>query len=248
MKYGIIGHRSWIAKALIQYLTTKVTTGEVGIILKSELDCDPDLSEYDAVFLFAGRARPNEQERMAELLLVSKLPSLTRPPKKMIYVSSLAVERESTPYTKTKVACESIVLSQPWGYVLRPPVVFGPGQDPQADMLIPQIARAVAGREGLILRDPFTPFHLMHVDDVCHAAWLVSTWGPVQGGARILRMRPPLMWSRSPLPGSVFWSRTGGPFRLVIPNFEWRTRGSQASDGPSHRPPLRRQSNIWQGS
>lgn len=188
MRFGIIGNRSWIARALDRYLTGQTVDHVVVPLEKSVLEANADLSDFDAVFLFAGRSRPTQQERMDELILVSRLPTLTRPPKKMVYISSLAVEREPTPYAQTKMACESMVLAQPWGYVLRPPVVFGPGQDPKTDMLLPQIARAVAGKEHLVIRQPFMPFHMMYVDDVCHGAWLLGAGLGTQPDRRILRL------------------------------------------------------------
>jgi nucleoside-diphosphate-sugar epimerase len=212
-RYGVIGSRSWIAQALMRYLAGLPTSGDVISIQKDELSRDPDLSEFDAVFLFAGRARPTFHERIQELVLVSYVPTLTRPPKKMVYISSLAVERESTQYTQTKLLCESMVLAQPGGLVLRPPVVFGPGQDPNADMLFPQIARAVAGKEDLVLRQPFMPFHLMYVDDVCHGAWLLAEDTgrslPTTGDRKILRLMSSEPWSpldvlRAAAPGIPF--------------------------------------------
>lgn len=187
MRFGIIGTRSWIAKALTRYLTTKFPECEVWSLPKSGLQENMDLSFLDAVFLFAGRARPTSEERLKELMLVSHLPTLTKPPKRLVYISSMAVEREPTPYAQTKMACEAITLSIPWGRVLRAPVVYGPGQDRNVDMLVPEIAKSIAAQLPLTLHEPFRPFYIMHVDDVCHAAWMLAT-SDLYREKRILRL------------------------------------------------------------
>lgn len=230
MRYGIIGKRSWIASALQRYFERLINSYEMVVFEKQDLLDDADFSGVDCLFLIAGRARPLPAERMAETLLVAKIPSLTRPPKKLVYLSSMAVEREPTPYAQMKLACEAMVLSVPWGRVLRAPVIFGPGQDPHTQMLIPQIAKSQAGGAGLVLNEPFRPFYLMHVDDVCHGAWLISTG--TGGGERVLRLTSPTITPVELIqrcaPGTSFWALGG--WKNYSKNEDWRP----AKDG-EHR-------------
>jgi nucleoside-diphosphate-sugar epimerase len=184
VKYGIVGHRSWIARSLSQLLA-QIDGAEVTEIFKQDVPMNEDLSDFDVIFMIAGRARPTADERMNELALVSHLPTLTRPPKKLVYLSSMAVEREPSPYSQNKLACEAIVKSTDYGRVLRAPVIFGPNQDPYVDMLIPRIARAVAGYEHLVLRQPFQSFYANHVDDVAGAFLRAAN---LEHGVKVLRM------------------------------------------------------------
>jgi nucleoside-diphosphate-sugar epimerase len=214
VRFGIVGKRSWIAKALKQFLL-KLDAYEpptVYDVEKSAFEDDVDLSPFDCVFMIAGRARPTSQERMDEIMLMSKLPTLTKPPKRMVYFSSLAVEREPTPYSQMKMACEALMLSVPWGTVLRPPVIFGPGQDWKADMLIPQLARALAGKEHLVIREPFKSFYLMHVSDVCCGAWHLANH-MLHNDAKVLRLLSdpltPVEIITSACPGTAFFAPSG---------------------------------------
>jgi nucleoside-diphosphate-sugar epimerase len=168
---GIIGHRSWLAVPLLKELEKyEVQTIFIDKLYGPHLD----MSEYDMVFLIAGRARPTDFERTQELQLVSDMMAFDRRPRRLIYVSSLAVLREPTPYAQTKLACEKIVLSRDFGYVVRPPVIFGPGQDPDSNMLVPSIARAKMGLETLELKEPVRAFNLMHVNDVAYGMVLLG--------------------------------------------------------------------------
>lgn len=136
-----------------------------------------DLSQFQTVYLIAGRARPNYVDTLAELDLVRRAISSPRPPERLVYVSSLAVEREPTPYAQLKLACEKLITDREFGRVVRPPVIFGPTQSPLAEMLIPAIARAKKLGQPLRLKQPTKPFDLMHVDDVCHAMYLMGRFG-----------------------------------------------------------------------
>lgn len=206
MRAGIIGHRSWLAPPLTRLLD------EMGVktdsLWKSFVP-HYDFSTLDVVFLIAGRARPTDEERTNELQLVSDVVSHPRPPKKLIYVSSLAVEREPTPYAQTKLACEHLVLSRDFGYVVRPPVIFGEGQDVESDMLVPSIARSIADKKPLILKQPLKPFYMMHVTDVAHG--LVRMMHGVNGKILNLRSNPvtPLDIIRMAVPGP------GIPFNVL---------------------------------
>lgn len=170
MRVGIIGHRSWIASAIWQRY---VDDGHEVVPIMKDLS-DGDLSGFTTVFLIAGRGRPSEQEREAEVALVKRVMANPQKPRKVVYISSLAVEREPTPYSLMKLKCEQFVLERDHGYVVRPPVIFGPEQSPWADMLLPAIARADFGYEPLRLREPTRPFHIMSVEDVAHACWTMG--------------------------------------------------------------------------
>jgi nucleoside-diphosphate-sugar epimerase len=168
---GIIGHRSWLAMPL--FLELEQFGMQVHFIDKL-YGPHFDFSQYDMVFLIAGRARPTDVERAQELQYVSDMMAFDRRPRRLVYVSSSAVLREPTPYAQTKMACENLVLSRDFGYVVRPPVIFGPGQDPDSNMLVPSIARAKMGLETLELKQPVRSFNLMHVKDVAYGLGLMG--------------------------------------------------------------------------
>jgi nucleoside-diphosphate-sugar epimerase len=172
LRTGIVGHRSWISQEIIRKLED---TGNEVVLLEKKFVAWEDLSGLDVVYLIAGRARPSEQQRLDEVSLVKTIMDNPRSPGKMIYISSLAVERSGEgdlePYAVMKMTCESLIREKSWGYVLRPPVIFGQGQSPWADMLLPAIARANFGLEPLIVKQPTKPFYIMSVDDVAHAAF-----------------------------------------------------------------------------
>ncbi len=186
-KAAIVGRRSWLAAPLARSLQ------EIGIeptFIEKNIAPRTDLSMFQTVYLIAGRARPTIQERMEELHLVSEMMDTKRPPETLVYVSSLAVEREPTPYSQTKLACEKLVLAKKFGRVVRPPVIYGPTQDVNSDMLIPSIARAHIKRSPLILKQPLKPFYLMSADDVCQGMRMLGT-GQIYTGfqTRILNLR-----------------------------------------------------------
>lgn len=168
---GIIGHRSWLAIPLLHELEQ---FGMQVHFIDKTYAAHFDFSQFDMVFLIAGRARPTDFERTQELQLVADVMAWDRRPKRLIYVSSLAVLREPTPYSQTKMACENLVLSRDFGYVVRPPVIFGPGQDSNSNMLVPSIARARMGLETLELKEPVRAFNLMHVKDVAYGLGLLG--------------------------------------------------------------------------
>lgn len=170
MRVGIIGHRSWIAESIRRHIFAQTHT-------TFDLSKDPqqDLSSYDVVFLIAGRSRPTSHQMDEEQVLVSNIMASNRHPEKLVYLSSLSVERRGEgdlePYAAMKSTCEAAVISKDWGRVVRAPVIFGPRQSPFANMLLPAIARASWGLEPLTIKEPLRPFHLMHADDVAHAMW-----------------------------------------------------------------------------
>lgn len=168
---GIIGHRSWLAVPLIRELEN---FGMEVICIDKMYGPHLDMTQFDMVFLIAGRARPTDVERVKELQLVADMMAWEQRPKRLIYVSSSAVLREPTPYAQTKMACEKLVLSRDFGYVVRPPVIFGPGQSIDSNMLIPSIARAKMGLETLEIKEPVRPFNLMHVNDVAYGLGLMG--------------------------------------------------------------------------
>jgi nucleoside-diphosphate-sugar epimerase len=170
MNACIIGYRSWLAVPLYKEL---IKCGVQVTFVHKQYAAHLDMSEFDMAFLIAGRARPADEERAAELQLVADIMAWDNRPKRLIYISSSAVLREPTPYAQTKMACEQLILSRDFGYVVRPPVIFGKGQDPNSNMLVPSIARAKMG-ETLELKEPVRPFNLMHVDDVAYGLSLMG--------------------------------------------------------------------------
>lgn len=172
MKVGIIGHRSWIAQHLAEKILLEF--GYPYPILKNDA-AELDMSTYDCVFLFSGRARPTDAERRAELDLLRGIASMPRErfPKRLIYIGSMSVLEPAdrrTEYGLHKSACEDILIGSPNDenriLIIRAPAVFGRGQSEFSPMLIPQLG--VRGSM-LELRDPDRPATFIHVDELVKA-------------------------------------------------------------------------------
>lgn len=165
-KIGLIGHRSWIAAHLVKKLES---LGFDVIFYGKDDISSSNLSNIDVLFLIAGRARPTSYDMVLEEKLCEKLAWHSRPPKKIIYLSSTAVERdEKSDYVLMKINCERTLLMGNNVYVLRAPVIYGPGQSIQSDMLIPSIMRAKLFLEPLMLKQPFKQFNITEID------WIVD--------------------------------------------------------------------------
>lgn len=156
---GIIGHRSWIAKVLDGRLACSraFTKERVGV---------DDYSDVSCLYLFAGRAHPNNWDAAQERMLVGRLMSLAQRhwPQRILYVSSrAAIGGPRDEYSRLKIDCE-MALEQKFGdrlAIVRPGAVFGPGQDPESPMLIPMIGRK---GDATRLATPDRPTTFIHVD------------------------------------------------------------------------------------
>ncbi len=182
MKVGIVGSRSWLAPHFERELVSRGY--DVEYIAKGDVPYE-DMSRLHAVILIAGRARPTAEEIAREERLVEEACTVRYPPRRMIYVSSCAVdrwERGSRPlsragemYVLAKKRCETLVCGKPFGvrradgYAIRLPVIFGEGQSLDSDMLVPSVARARITRVPLTLDQPLLPFELVHVSNAARA-------------------------------------------------------------------------------
>ncbi len=177
MRVGIVGRRSWIATHLRRELLGR--GHDVGDIEKSDIHHRPSsLGLFDCIYLIAGRARPTPEDARAELGLLQACSRLRHV--RMVYLSSAAVDRwekdsrslspAGERYVLGKRACEAAFLQgSRSAYVLRAPVIFGPGQDIRSDMLVPSVARAVVDDDGLDLAQPLEPFEMTYVGDTVRA-------------------------------------------------------------------------------
>lgn len=166
MIVGIIGHRSWIAKALIEQLQNQGHA--VHNVSKQTLDI-PD--PCDVLYIFPGRARPTTEEINAERLLIDRLKRSTAlsVPKHVVLISSQVVcdvplpDRDKDEYFKLKIANEQVIMNDGRNpcTVARLPVVFGQEQPIDADFLIPSLARS---GHNLILSVPNEKRWFIHVD------------------------------------------------------------------------------------
>ena len=183
---GIVGHRSWIAPHLVKYLENL----GLGIVMLDKADIEnTDYGSFDVVYLIAGRAHPTKVELQAEEKLCETLGKHKRPPRKIVYLSSAMVdrwERGSRPlspageaYVLTKKRCEQALLGEPHRkplcFSVRAPVIFGPGQAIESDMLIPTVARARVWLEPISLLRPVDPFELVYITDLVKAFAEVGT-------------------------------------------------------------------------
>ena len=167
-KAAVVGHRSFIAKALIEELCLNDVT--VHSIPKSELETT-DFTGYACVYLILGRARPTSDEEREERLQLDAFLNNPNPPARAIYISSMNS-------TESKRWCESRIRDRQealaWNQrsfirAIRPAAVFGPMQDPTSEMLVPSLVRE--GADSMHLRAPnqLTPFISVH-DLVRHLA------------------------------------------------------------------------------
>lgn len=142
---GIIGHRSWIAREL----ACEFPKGAVQTYPKAFVSHRSDYSEFDCLYVFAGRSRPDEMEMLEELDLIRRLKLVPRSgwPRRLLYVSSRAAADCSTDYGACKRRCE-LELTETFGDVLRvvrPGAVFGTSQSIDSPMLVPSLAREGTG-------------------------------------------------------------------------------------------------------
>ncbi|MBV9125690.1 MAG: hypothetical protein JO112_20260 [Planctomycetes bacterium] len=182
MKVAIVGSRSWLAPHIETELKSRHL--DVEYIAKGDVPYE-DMTAYSAVILIAGRARPDKAEIAREEELVNAACTNQDQPRRMLYISSCAVdrwERGSRPlslageqYVLTKKRCETMVCGKPNGirkadgFAIRLPVIFGEGQSLDSDMLVPSVARAHLTKTPLELAQPLMPFELVHVSDAARA-------------------------------------------------------------------------------
>ena len=182
MRVAIVGHRSWLAPHLEHELRSR--GHEVEAVAKDDVPYE-DMSRFWTVVLIAGRARPTSDDLIREESLVRELALVGRQPRRVVYVSSSAVdrwERGSRPlsaageaYILAKKRCEIVVCGRPagvakaQGFAIRLPPTFGPGQDIGSDMLVPSVIRARLCHGILELREPLLPFELVYVGDAARA-------------------------------------------------------------------------------
>lgn len=182
MTVGIVGCRSWLAPHIEAELVGR--GHRVDRIAKGDVPYE-DMHHLDAVILIAGRARPTAEDILREERLVAEACAVRHPPRRLVYVSSSAVdrwERGSRPlsrageeYVLAKKRCETTICGRPGGarkadgYAIRLPPTFGPGQPLDSDMLVPSAIRARLCRGILELRQPLLPFELVYVGDAARA-------------------------------------------------------------------------------
>lgn len=178
----VVGQRSWIAQHLIKELEQSGRKPKT--LFKSEVGDEP--LNGATLFLIAGVARPTEDDMDREEDLCRRA---ARTGAKVMYLSSCAVDRweadsrvlsrEGELYILGKRRCEQIVTGGPsgCGYALRAPVIFGPGQRLESDMLLPSIVRDRRAGQPTVIRDPLRPFQMVHVSDLVKAWIEHSTLG-----------------------------------------------------------------------
>lgn len=138
-RIAIVGHRSFIAQALADELVRRGTPAEP--VFKSALG-EMDLSKFDCVYLVLGRARPSLDEEAAECDQLEKFLSGPGLPRRGVYVSSM---RQTDGKRRCEERIRKFESERRIGtsmFVVRPPAVFGPGQDLWSEMLIPSLVRS----------------------------------------------------------------------------------------------------------
>lgn len=170
---GLVGHRSFISRALIAELDRR---GLRPAVLSKGLLGGEEVGDLDLLYLVTGRERPTEEEAAVELAQVRALTRNPRRPSRIVFLSS----RLELPH---KRACEALVRDA-HGVSVRPPAIFGPGQRPDSAMLIPSLVRTAGG---IPLREPDRPSMFIHVDRLAvyladladpHAYWSCAEWDP----------------------------------------------------------------------
>ncbi len=163
MKVAIVGKRSWIARALLKSFIG--TSTEAHYVEKYNLKT-LDFSDYEVVYLILGRAKPSPQEQLKEEQDLGDFIANTKPPKRAVYFSSRNL-------TESKAKCEVMISyaekkPRELGpktnfYVIRPPAIFGRGQDIDSEMLIPSL-----GRDGdeLVINKPNSGATFIHISEI----------------------------------------------------------------------------------
>lgn len=191
-KTFVVGRRSWIASHLFDELQAQGKHPEY--LHKAEVG-DERLTGC-TMFLIAGVARPTQEDMDREIDLCHRARSTGA---KVIYLSSSAVDRweahsrvlshEGELYVLGKKRCETIITGGPsgCGYALRAPVVFGPGQRLESDMLLPTIIRTQRQGLGTItLHEPFRPFEMVYVRDLVK---ILVTFGDQEESYPVVSLR-----------------------------------------------------------
>lgn len=177
MRIALVGSRSWLASHFTQELESR--GHRVKVVFKGDVPYE-NLRSFDALILIAGRARPTEAEMALEEKLCTQIAQHKDPPGHVIYISSCAVdrwERNSRPlsregemYVLGKKRCETrIIGGLGKHFAIRLPVVFGPHQPRDVDMLVPMTAKARALGMPIQLRTPMEPFELVHASQAARA-------------------------------------------------------------------------------
>ncbi len=164
--FGVIGHRSWIAKALI----TKLITLPDSVTLRCEKTGfeTTSFSHIDCLFIFSGRSNPTVEEMDREKTFLRALAELPRDraPKRTVWLGSRA--SINTTYGAHKAECERIIYQHTHGAkfiinCIRVPAVFGPGQPADSNMLIPSLGRVGSDLE---LLNPHETVPFVFVNDL----------------------------------------------------------------------------------
>lgn len=150
LRVGVVGHRSFIAKALTRRLTEMRIEA---IPLMKERLRTYYLLGLDCVYLFLGRDRPSAEEAADELEQVRAYVGNYSRCKRTVYLSS----RSAMPH---KREAEDLIRSID-GRIVSPPAVFGPEQRPDSGMLIPSLVRSNGELE---LREPGGHSSFVHAD------------------------------------------------------------------------------------
>ncbi len=142
---AIAGHRSFIARALAVELELRGIP--VTVLDKSELGTR-DLSVFSCVYLVLGRSRPTWDDADLEMRQLTAFIENPHGPTRTVYISSKRL-------SECKRWCEQRIKEVSKRYrvinVIRPAAVFGPGQDPNSEMLVPSLVRTGGDLE---LRSP----------------------------------------------------------------------------------------------
>jgi hypothetical protein len=190
-EFGLIGHRSWIANHLLERL------GDSCVIYPKDAWGPDELKEWQglrALYLFAGRSRPNPEEAAAELQLIDRVLKSMPWHLPVIYLSSSEVGRH-TEYGRHKMACEQLIRSRLIGrdwHIVRPPAVFGPGQPVDSHMLVPSL-HATDG--GLELSTPDKQTEFTYVGDLVEYLCILGGKGfePLDVNLKTFTMTPSQM-------------------------------------------------------
>lgn len=166
-KVGIVGYRSWIARELADQVRYR-TDHEVVLIEKHEAP-DVDCRDHLTLFIIPGKLVQTQEEMTAERNMVRAVAESPLSARRQILLSSMSAETRTTEYGMHKYLTE---LAFQYGAgigrkqiaLIRPGAIFGPGQDLDAPMLIPQLAR----QHGFVdLQNPDKPTKFISVTDLC---------------------------------------------------------------------------------
>ncbi len=173
---GIVGHRSWIGQALAERIREE---GKYSVYPLPKAEAALTYSkDFAAIFIIPGKLGQTAAEMVAERDLVRDIAASPQTCQRQVLLSSMSAEHKMTEYGAHKYLVE---LAFQYGaesgkdvLVVRPGAIFGPGQDLNAPMLIPQVCRDKGTTE---LLTPYKPTKFISVNDLTrYLVGLLDRW------------------------------------------------------------------------